>query len=145
MSVKDIGSVNKRLKYIVYSELLKQKFEIFINPLEDAGIDCVIRLNDKIYIDVYIKVRSSMDENWNTFAAMTVMPRENAIYIFYLEKNNSYWVIPSEHLIKISKVKHLGRVTFSVPIEEDDSKQISMKYKNSAGFEHLRNMKTKVH
>ncbi|SED14941.1 hypothetical protein SAMN05443246_5912 [Paenibacillus sp. GP183] len=72
---------------------------------------------------------------------MSISPRANKIMIFYTERDNSFWIIPTEELLKISKVKHLGRVTFNVPTDSDEVSKLSIRYKNDKGFELIKSMR----
>lgn len=50
--------------------------------VDDQGIDCVIRIDERTYLDVQIKARSQIAKQWNFFAAMTIEPRDN--YFFHI-------------------------------------------------------------
>ena len=55
---RDTASFGRRQEYSVIAELLKRGFDVYMTLVDDQGIDCVIRLNDKKYLDIQIKARS---------------------------------------------------------------------------------------
>lgn len=77
--------------------------------VDDQGIDCIVRLDDKRYVDIQIKARSEGAKNWGTFAAMTVEPRDNYWFVFYTEKNNQTWVIPSRDVVRLGRQNKSGK------------------------------------
>lgn len=58
MKYRDTASFGRRQEYSVIAELLKRNFDVYMTLVDDQGIDCVIRLDDKRYVDVQIKARS---------------------------------------------------------------------------------------
>jgi hypothetical protein len=104
MSYRDSASFGKRQEYLVIAELLKRGFDVYLTLVDDQGIDCVIRLDEKRYLDIQIKGRSKNAKQWNWFAAMSFEPRENLFFIFYTEKNETFWVIPSSDLVNLCRV-----------------------------------------
>ena len=103
MSYRDTASFGKRQEYSAIAELLKRGFDVYMTLVDDQGINCVVRLDNKRYIDVQIKARSKTAKQCDFFAAMSFKPRKNLYFIFYTEKNNTFWTIPS------IRVKALGR------------------------------------
>jgi len=59
MRFRDSASFGKRQEYTVIAELLRRGFDVYATLVDDQGIDCIIRLNEKKYIDIQIKARSS--------------------------------------------------------------------------------------
>ncbi len=100
MSYRDTASYGKRQEYIAIAELLRRGFDVYMTLVDDQGIDCVIRLNEHRYLDVQIKARSTTAKQWNVFAAMTFEPRDNLYYIFFTERDKTYWIFPSIELVK---------------------------------------------
>ncbi|MEO9038942.1 MAG: hypothetical protein ABI265_02830 [Gallionella sp.] len=149
MSFRDTASYGKRQEYIAVAELLRRDFDVYMTLVDDQGIDCVIRLNEKRYLDIQIKARSKNAKNWNVFSAMTFTARNNLYFIFYTEKNDSYWIFPSIVLDKICySVKtgdHIGKRRIDLPKkEEGDKAELFEKYRNDAGFSLLRKQPPKV-
>jgi len=52
MSYRDTASFVKRQEYIVVAELLKRGFDVYMTLVDDQGIDCIIRLDNKRYLDI---------------------------------------------------------------------------------------------
>lgn len=146
MPFRDSASFGKRQEYSAVAELLKRGFDVYMTLVDDQGIDCVVRLDARRYVDIQIKARSRTAKNWNLFAAMSFDPRENLYFIFYTEKNETYWTIPSVELVGLcarikKKGKHHGKRTMSVPAsaETNDAKRTAKakkfdRYKNESGF-----------
>ncbi len=141
---RDTASFGRRQEYSVIAELLKRGFDVYMTLVDDQGIDCVIRLNDKKYLDIQIKARSRDAKQWNLFAAMSFHDRDNFYFIFYTEKNNNFWVIPSKDVIKLGienkSGKNKGKISLSLPKTESGNKASKFtKYQNENGFATLRN------
>ena len=143
MSYRDSASFGKRQEYVVVAELLKRGFDVYMTLVDDQGIDCIIRMDENTYIDIQIKARSKTAKQWNLFAAMTIIPRDNYYFIFYLEVNNSFWIVPSNDVVKYAITnkngKHIGKHSLTLPKSETTDKAINFSiYKGDAGFDLLR-------
>ena len=143
MSYRDTASFGKRQEYSVIAELLKRGFDVYMTLVDDQGIDCVVRLDAARYIDVQIKARSRDAKQWSTFAAMDFEPRPNLFFIFYTEKNEVFWTIPSQELAGLCHQnvggKNAGRRTLVLPKAADRAKAVRYaKYAGNDGFELLR-------
>ena len=139
MAFRDLASFGKRQEYVVIAELLKRDYDIYMTLVDDQGIDCVIRIDEKTYIDVQIKARSRSAKHWNFFAAMTIEPRDNYFFIFYLEKNNTFWVLPSKDVVKHAATnktgKNKGKHSLLLPGSRTTDKAIEFsKYEGEDGF-----------
>ncbi|MFB0554018.1 MAG: hypothetical protein ACETWQ_11995 [Phycisphaerae bacterium] len=140
---RDTASFGRRQEYSVIAELLKRDFDVYMTLVDDQGIDCVIRLNDKRYLDIQIKARSKEAKQWNFFAAMSFGVRDNFYFIFYTEKNNNFWVMPPKDVKKLGienkSGKNAGKISLSLPKTESGDKASKFdKYKNEKGFAALR-------
>lgn len=143
MGYKNTASFGRRQEYSVIAELLKRGFDVYMTLVDDKGIDCVIRLDDKKYLDIQIKARSKEAKQWNFFAAMSFTVRDNFYFIFYTEKNNYFWVIPSKDVeewgSKNKTGKNVGKISLNLPKTESGDKASKFdKYKNEKGFNLLR-------
>jgi hypothetical protein len=146
MAYRDTASFGKRQEYVVVAELLKREFDVYMTLVDDQGIDCVIRLDSKRYLDIQIKARSKTAKQWYTFAAMTVPVRSNYYFIFYLEKNESLWTIPARDVKKLGHTnksgKNEGKTLLNLPSRLDGEKyQRFSKYEGEAGLSTLRRWK----
>ena len=143
MKYRDTASFGKRQEYSVVAELLKRGFDVYMTLVDDQGIDCIIRLNSERYLDIQIKARSKEVKQWNFFAALSFEPRNNYYFIFYTEKNNTFWVIPSNDVVELGiknkTGRNAGKISLSLPrTEEGDKAEKFEKYKNDNGFKLLR-------
>lgn len=105
-SFRNAASFGKRQEYIAVAELLRRNLDVYMTLVDDQQIDCIVRSvkNGKPrYIDVQIKARSRdcMPKNAARFAAMEIRePRRNFYFMFYSERADTYWIIPSEQLVR---------------------------------------------
>jgi len=101
-SFRHSKSFGERCEYAAIAELLKRGLDVYKTLVDDRGIDCIVRINNKRYIDIQIKARSKNvregDEAF--FAGLEILPRENFFYIFYSEYLDTFWVIPSRDVVK---------------------------------------------
>lgn len=139
MKYRDSASFGKRQEYTVIAELLRRGFDVYATLVDDQGIDCVIRLNEKKYLDVQIKARSKVAKQWNFFAAMPFEPRKNYWFIFYTEMNDTFWVLPSRDVVALGVTnktgKNKGKRSLSLPKDFTGWKaQKFKKYMNDVGF-----------
>lgn len=142
MRYRDTASFGKRQEYSVIAELLRRGFDVYATLVDDQGIDCIIRLSKKRYLDVQIKARSRDAKHWNFFPAMSFKPRKNYWFIFYTEKNDIFWILPSKDVFKMAIMnkagKNKGKRSLSLPRNLARQKaQKFKKYMNDAGFKQL--------
>ena len=139
MKYRNSASFGKCQEYSAIAELLKHGFDVYTTLVDDQGIDCVVRLGNKKYLDIQIKARSKEAKQWNLFAGMSFDVEENYYFIFYIEKTNSFWVIPSEDVKKLGNEKksgeHIGDISLFLPKTESGTTASKFeKYKNEKGF-----------
>lgn len=114
MSYRNAASFGKRQEYIAVAELLRRGFDVYMTLVDDQQIDCVIRLErdegPPRYLDVQIKARSRDAKNAATFAALHIRnPRQNFWFIFYSEAVGTYWIMPSEDVVRLSNENKGGK------------------------------------
>lgn len=146
-SHRSSASFGKRQEYVVISELLRKEFDVYMTLVDDQGIDCIIRLDPNHYLDIQIKARSKTAKQWNFFGAMNIESRENYYFIFYIEKHNWLWVIPSYDVTKYARQNktgdNIGKYSLSFPKSEESvnwNKFSDYFWEN--GFELLRKFST---
>ena len=141
MKYRDTASFGKRQEYSVISELLKRGFDVYMTLVDDQGIDCVIRVNNERYLDIQIKARSKGVKNWNLFPQLYFESRDNFYFIFYTEKDNNFWIIPSEDIKnlgnKMKSGKNIGTISLRIP-KSDKGRENFKKYQNNNGFKLLK-------
>ena len=80
----------------------------------------------KIYIDIQIKARSKTAKQWNLFAAMSIVPKRTYYFIFYVETNDTFWVMPSLDVVNYAFTnkngKHVGKHSLTLPKSETTDK-----------------------
>ena len=112
MNHRSTASFGKRQEYIAVAELLCRGFDVYMTLVDDQQIDCIIRQEKGgrlRYLDIQIKARSKDAKQGTTFAALTVRnPRSDFWYIFYSERANLYWVMPSLDLVRLANVNKGG-------------------------------------
>ena len=113
MSFRSSASFGKRQEYIAVAELLRRGHDVYMTLVDDQQIDCVVRQekDSKLrYLDIQIKARSKQAKNPGTFAAMEIRnPRKNFYFIFYSEKIDTYWILPSLKLIEEAHQNKSGK------------------------------------
>jgi hypothetical protein len=80
-------------------------------PVDDFGIDAVIRKRNGEFIELQMKARSK-DVTFGDaalFAAITHEIRKNYYFLFYSERMESMWLLSSEEFIKKSTQNKAGR------------------------------------
>ena len=127
-----------RQEYTVIAELLKNDFDVFQTLVDDKGIDCVVRLSSTKYLDIQIKARSKRTKYATQFSAMTVAPRPNYVFIFYTAVNDTFWVIPSQDVVRLGhrnkRGKNVGKYTLILPKSTDKPSKKYDRYKNNFGI-----------
>lgn len=101
-SYRHSASFGKRQEYVAIAELLRRNYDVYMTLVDDQGIDCVVRQGPNKFFDVQIKARSKdcNPKNASHFPQLVVPePRKNYIFIFYSERIDKYWVIPSTTLV----------------------------------------------
>jgi hypothetical protein len=146
MRFRDSSSFGKRQEYSVVAELLKRNFDVYMTLVDDQGIDCVIRLDHKRYLDIQIKARSKEAKQGNFFAAMNFTPRNNLFFIFYTEYNDTFWIMPSFDVKNLSITNksgaNKGKCALTLPRTIEGTKAAKFeKYRNNKGFSLLNKYK----
>lgn len=117
---RNSASFGKRQEYVAISELLRRKFDVYLTLVDDQGIDCVVRgvsqTGPPRYIDLQIKARSkeAVPRDAAFFGGGPLArPRPNYWFLFYSERGDVSWVMPSLDLNEQAHVnktgKHKGR------------------------------------
>ena len=119
VSFRNAASFGKRQEYIAVAELLRRKLDVYMTLVDDQQIDCIVRSvrnGRPRYLDIQIKARSldCKPKDSARFAAMEIRePRRNFYFMFYSERADCYWIIPSKKLIveatKAKSGKNIGR------------------------------------
>ncbi len=143
MEYRSTASFGKRQEYIVVAELLKRNFNVYMTLVDDQGIDCIVRFDEHCYIDLQIKARSENAKYFNLFSAMKFEPKDNYFFIFYTEKNDTFWIMPSHDVAEYAQQnkdgKHQGKYALRLPKSEKSSNNDKFeKYKNENGFQMLK-------
>lgn len=137
-SFRGRASFGKRQEYVAFGELLKRGFDVYATLVDDQGIDCIIRISSTCYLDIQIKARATTAQQGYTFAAMTVPARSNLFFIFYVEHNDTYWVIPSIALQSLCNVNKAGKNAGKMTLQLRKSGGEFDQYRGEDGFELLR-------
>ena len=113
MDHRSSASFGKRQEFAAIAKLLGLNFDVYLTLVDDQQIDCVIRQEkdgELRYLDIQIKARSREAQHPGFFAAMAIPnPRENYYFIFYDERVDTYWVIPSLRLIEEARQNKTGK------------------------------------
>lgn len=114
-SFRSSASFGKRQEFVAIAELLRRGMDVYLTLVDDQQIDCIVRLERRgrpVYIDVQIKARSMDCNPWNAgrFAAMEIRrPRKNFFFVFYSERADAYWVVPSRDVVRLANRNKAGK------------------------------------
>jgi hypothetical protein len=112
-SYRSSASFGKRQEYIAIAKLLRQGYDVYMTLVDDQGIDCILRQEKDgrlRYLDIQIKARSKDAKNPGMFAVMDIPePRQNYFFIFYSEKTDMYWILPSLELVVQARRNKTGK------------------------------------
>ena len=115
MSFRSSASFGKRQEFVAIAELMRRGLDVYMTLVDDQQIDCINRKEvngEPVYIDVQIKARSQSCNPGDAgrFAALEVRkPRPNFIFIFYSERADSYWLVPSIELVNEATCNKTGK------------------------------------
>lgn len=152
VSYRSSKSFGERYEYRAISELLEHGYDVYKTLVDDQGIDCIIR---KVigplpkYVDLQIKARSKNAKDPATFSAMDIInPRPNYAFMFYSERLDEFWIIPSIDLVsglayqnKNGKNKGRYRLDLSSKVNgKPIPKAMFDKYQGNNGFVTLDNI-----
>lgn len=152
MDYRNNASYGKRQEFIAMATLLEKGFDVYPALVDDMGIDCIVRINSKRYVDIQIKARSNKTKTLRQRAYFPqiaiVEPRENYLFMLYSEYLDSYWIIPSLdiiemafigncHVSKMKTGKNIDSYSISIVNSNGDPYPLFDKYKNKNGFKFL--------
>jgi len=103
MRYRHSASFGKRQEFNAIAELLRRGYDVYTTLVDDQGIDCVVRQSPSRYFDVQIKARSKdcNPKNAGHFPLIDVSEaRPNYVFVFYSERAEMYWVIPSDRIVE---------------------------------------------
>jgi hypothetical protein len=101
-------SFGKRQEFASIAEMLKQGLDVYMTLVDDKGIDCIVRKDTKTYYDVQIKARGKDAKYPGNFRLSDIIARPNYFFVFYAEKPDKFWVIPSERITGSDGGRPLG-------------------------------------
>ena len=137
-SFRKSASYGKRQEYSVIAELLKRGFDVYQTLVDDQGIDCIIRIDHNRYLDIQIKASSKIAFQPYNFGGIFVKPRENYFFIFYIEKIDIHYIVPSKDFDILWKKtqkegKHQGKYKVVIPVK-DTPTFVKKKFEKYASF-----------
>jgi len=152
MTYRDSASYGKRQEFKAIAKLLELGFDVYSTLVDDMGIDCLIRINNKRYLDIQIKARSKTCalKNRGYFPLLTIKEEtSNYFFIFYSEHIDTYWVIPSKDIMTMAITErtnvclnktgdNAGKYAVRVAGSNCNPLPQFDKYKNEKGFEQLK-------
>lgn len=148
MAFRDSASYGKRQEFKAIARLLELGFDVYSTLVDDMGIDCIIRISNKRYLDIQIKARSKTCtlKNRGYFPLLSIKDKsDNYFFIFYSEQIDTYWVLPSIDVIRmagekktnvsLNKIgKNVGKYAVRVAGNNCNPLPQFDKYKNEKGF-----------
>jgi len=107
-SYRNSASYGKRQEYKAIAKLLELDYDVYQTLVDDMGIDSIIRINNKRYLDIQIKARSKncILKNRGYFPRLSIREKSNNyFFIFYSEHIDTYWVIPAKDILILATQK----------------------------------------
>lgn len=152
MTYRDSASYGKRQEFKAIAKLLELGHDVYSTLVDDMGIDAVIRINNKRYLDIQIKARSKACslKNRGYFPLLSIKENsDNYFFIFYSEQIDTYWVLPSHDIVTMASQpktnvslnkngKNAGKYAVRVAGNNCNPLPQFEKYKNEKGFELLK-------
>ena len=110
-NTRDIAGFGKRIEYWIIGLMIKEGLDVYTPLIDYHGTDLVIKKSDGTYIEVQIKASSKTIATGYSglFGNIPHKNKKNYFYIFYSEKLNIIWILPSKDFLKYSKQYKTGK------------------------------------
>ena len=101
----------KRMEYYLIGKMLMEGLDVYVPLVDDHGVDCVIKKENDMFIEVQIKARSSevIDGDAALFSAITHECTSNFYFVFYSERLDTMWIMSSEEFLQESVTNKSGK------------------------------------
>ena len=111
MKSRNIAGFGKRIEYWLIGLMIKEGLDVYA-PLNDYhGTDLVIKKSNGTYIEIQVKASSKTIATGYSglFGNIPHKNKKNYFYIFYSEKLNIIWIMPSKDFLKYSNQYKTGK------------------------------------
>lgn len=110
-SFKHSAGFGKRMEYKIVGDMLMEGLDCYMPLVDDHGVDCVIKREDGVFIEVQIKARSkeAADGDAALFAGITHEWTPNFYFVFYSERLDKTWILSSEEFLLESYANKRGK------------------------------------
>ena len=114
-SFRHSAGFGKRMEYKIVGDMLMEGLDCYMPLVDDHGVDCVIKREDGVFIEVQIKARSKevTDGDAALFAGITHELTPNFYFVFYSERLGKTWILSSEEFLQEcvtnKKGKNIGK------------------------------------
>ena len=121
-SFRHSAGFGKRMEYKIVGDMLMEGLDCYMPLVDDHGVDCVIKREDGVFIEVQIKARSKevTDGDAALFAGITHELTPNFYFVFYSERLGKTWILSSEefcrNVLLIKVVRMLGNIVFGLMV-----------------------------
>lgn len=87
-SFRHSAGFGKRMEYKIVGDMLMEGLDCYMPLVDDHGVDCVIKREDGVFIEIQIKARSKdvTDGDAALFSAITHELTPNFYFVFYSER-----------------------------------------------------------
>ena len=84
-SFRHSAGFGKRMEYKIVGDMLMEGLDCYMPLVDDHGVDCVIKREDGVFIEIQIKARSKdvTDGDAALFSAITHELTPNFYFVFY--------------------------------------------------------------
>lgn len=110
-SFRHSAGFGKRMEYKIVGDMLMEGLDCYMPLVDDHGVDCVIKREDGVFIEIQIKARSSevTDGDAALFAGITHELTPNFYFVFYSERLKKTWILSSEEFLAESYTNTKGK------------------------------------
>ena len=113
MAIKSrtIAGFGKRIEYWLIGLMIKEGLNVY-GPVNDYdGTDLVVKKSNGTYIEIQVKASAKTIATGYSglFGNIPHKDKKNYFYIFYSEKLNIIWIMPSKDFLKYSKQYKTGK------------------------------------
>ena len=115
ISFRNSAGFGKRMEYNLVGKMLMEGLDVYLPLVDDHGVDCVIKKEDGLFIEVQIKARSNEVKEGDAalFSAIRHERTENFYFVFYSERMNTMWILSSEEFMNECATNKKGKNTGS--------------------------------
>ena len=101
----------KRIEYWIIGLMLKEGMDVYVPLVDDHAVDAIVKRRDGSIAQIQIKARSSTvkENDAALFAAIPHELRNDYWFVFYSERMEKIWIMPSGEFVQESYQNKNGK------------------------------------